>query len=172
MRALGLTGRRGAVAAAFAVGLALALAVSWWTHPTALPTAAERVAQRAAVDSTVDVVVVPEVPNGLTLRSVEPDLPTGTARADVEVLLCGRLDGEASVEVSTAGDLTAICTSVRPTSPGTRTRSDESLLVRITPRERGDVVLQGVRVRYSRDARHLWQTGTQLVPAEVRVITP
>ena len=49
----------------------LTLAVSWWTQPTALPGDAERVAQRAAVDSTVDVVVVPSVPPGLTLRSVE-----------------------------------------------------------------------------------------------------
>ncbi|ALX05865.1 MULTISPECIES: hypothetical protein [Aeromicrobium] len=150
----------------------LALAVSWWTQPTALPGDAERVAQRAAVDSTVDVVVVPSVPPGLTLRSVEPDLPAGTTRADVQVLLCGRLDGDASVEVSTAGDLTAICSTARPAKAGTRTRPDESLLVRVTPRARGDVELRGLRVRYTRDARHLWQTGTQLVPVAVRVITP
>jgi hypothetical protein len=46
------------------------------------------------------------------------------------------------------------------------------LLVRVTPRARGDVELRGLRVRYTRDARHLWQTGTQLVPVAVRVITP
>ena len=81
-------------------------------------------------------------------------------------------DGDASVEVSTAGDLTAICSTARPAKAGTRTRPDESLLVRLTPRARGDVELRGLRVRYTRDARHLWQTGTQLVPVAVRVITP
>jgi uncharacterized protein (DUF58 family) len=160
------------VAAGLAVLLALALAVSWWTSPTALFVEDERVAARVAVGSPADVTVVPVLPRrGVVLRSVEPVLADGGARADVEVLLCGRPSG-GGASLTTAGDLLTTCTSVRPATPGTRTREDESLLVRVVPRERGDVELLGLRVRYTRDARHLWQTGTQALDVDVRVTTP
>lgn len=172
MRALGLTGRRGRVAALLAVLLAVAVAVSWWTHPSAIQADGDRIAVRVAVGRPADVVVAPSLPSALTLRSVEPVVPAGVARADVEVLLCGVLDDGSGVVSSNAGDLMSTCTSVRPAEPGTRTRSDESLLVRITPRERGDVELTGLRIGYSRDARHLWQRGIQELTTAVRVTTP
>jgi hypothetical protein len=160
------------VAAVLAALLALALAASWWTSPTALFAEDGRVAARVAVGSPADVVVVPVLPRrGVVLRSVEPVLADGGARADVEVLLCGRPSG-GGTSSTTAGDLSATCTSVRPAGAGARTRADESLLVRIVPRERGDVEMFGLRVRYTRDARHLWQTGTQELDVEVRVTTP
>lgn len=166
-----VTGRRRTAGAGLALLTVVVLAASWWTRPTSLEPAEERVAQRVAVGSPVDVVVVPRLPADLTLRSVEPDLPDGVARADVEVLLCERAD-DAGPTVSVTGDLTSVCSTVRPASAGARTRASESLLVRVTALERGDVELRGLRVRYSRDARHLWRTGTQLLPTEIRLITP
>lgn len=158
MSALGLTGRRGVVAAVVAVALAAALAVTWWTRPTALEPGPARLAARVAVGAPADVVLVPSFPaERLRLRSVEPELADGGASATVEVLLC-----------ATASS----CTSSRPAAPDTRTRRGESLVVRVVPQERGDVDVVAVRVRYSRDARHLWQTGTQVLDTQVRVTTP
>lgn len=173
MQALALTGRRLVVAVVLAALLAAALVVSWWTHPTALVVGDERIAARVAVGRPADVTLVPTLPRrAITLRSVEPVLAEGGTPSDVEVLLCGRLSAGGDPVTSNAGDLMSFCSSVRPAEPGSRTRPDESLVVRIVPRARGDVELLGVRVGYRRDARHLWQTGTQELDTPVRVTTP
>jgi hypothetical protein len=69
-------------------------------------------------------------------------------------------------------DLREYCTSLRPVRPGTKMRLDHGrqyLIASLTPSRPGRAVFAEADLTYSRDARHLYQRGTQHV--EIGAIT-
>ena len=108
----------------------------------------------------------------VTLRAVRVRLRDNTAGATATVALCTRrpvAEGTLSTGIGLARDepdLGKYCTSLRPVRPGTKMRLDDGdqyLIASISPSRPGRAVFADADLTYSRDARHLYQRGTQHV---------
>lgn len=149
---------------------ALAAAAWWWTHPQAFDAYGGRGRTEVAVGRTANLnLLVPSRDVDVTVRSIRADVVQDSADADVELVLCGPVDGAFTGD--SVGPLgPAQCSSVRPATEATDVDwGREALVVRVTPRRQGTVRIAGALVRHTRDWRHAWQTGTERTGTELVV---
>jgi hypothetical protein len=157
----------------------------WWTHPRAFISG-------AGAGMKLDPVPLDDIPfyvgfadagaskgsETVTLRSVRVRLRDNTAGATATVAVCTRrpvAEGTLALGSGTAAtmpDLGEYCTSLRPVRPGVKMRLDDGrqyLIASISAARPGRAVFVEADLTYSRDARHLYQRGTQHI--EVGTIT-
>ncbi|MCW2789553.1 MAG: hypothetical protein JWP56_1856 [Aeromicrobium sp.] len=136
--------------------------VFWWSKPTAFGGWGDEVGATVKVGQTLNVDM------GLTysaevvsLHHARPVVVKNSADAELELVAC-RYTSETVVGLS-LGSLDSSCSAVVPLA-GRRfpaPTSDESIILRITPRIPGDILLEGVSINYTRGWKHLWQTGDE-----------
>ncbi|MDN4161106.1 hypothetical protein [Nocardioides abyssi] len=105
----------------------------------------------------------------VTLRSARAAVVQNTANADIEFFVCGirqRVGASFDPVEQVCSGTTAI--------GGHRFvigSEKETVMMAVTPRRAGQVVLRGAIIEYARGARHLWQTGEERIGPVVRIET-
>lgn len=149
--------RARAAAAAALAALLLAGATWWATHPDRFDPVGDRWELPDAVIGQPILVGMFIDPGGaVTLRSAEPRVRTNTAHADIRVLVC---DGRPDTEPvgSQRGSAAVACQAIHAPS-GIRigkvvSGRSRQLLLEITPRREGRVLVDGVRLSYRAGVR-------------------
>lgn len=160
------------LAAMIVLAAVVAAAAWWWMHPRAFDSYGGQVGAPVEPGGTANVNLnVPRQDLDVTIRSISVDVAENTSDAEIDLVLCSHPAAPDAVLGAGFGDLgRADCSSVRP-AVGVRSVDwrRESLIVRVTPRQAGTVRITGAWVRYSRDWRHGWQTGSERTGIEVVV---
>jgi hypothetical protein len=157
------------VAAAIAGGAVLAAAstIAWvWRHPTAFPTVPTEVSasnDQWPVGQTIYVGMTYPFHRGeaaVTIHAAEANVVENTADATVSFGMCGLKPNGGAIGSVRTSDILKYCETWESID-GQRLTSDigslEQLLMKVTPRQRGNVEIAGATVTYSQD----WQDGTQ-----------
>jgi hypothetical protein len=152
----------------------LATAAVWWSQPRAFDAYGDLVEAPVEVGSTANVnLLLPSKDVAATIRSIRADVVENTSGATIELVLCSTPDSGAGIGAGFGELGPSDCDRVRPVrSAGEVDWREESLVVRVTPSHAGTVRIAGARVTYTRDWRHLWQSGTERTGTEVVVTTP
>jgi hypothetical protein len=163
------------LAGAALVGAALLAAyLLWWSRPTAYFPYGSGSAGPSEVGETRFFSLLLSEPDGVVdVHELRPVVTTNTSDATIDYVVC--TDGERAGIGSGSGPLpNAECPRLRPLADVDLDDvdwTDHSLVARITPRRAGIVRIEGAEVTYTRDWKHLWQTGTQRFGSEVVVRT-
>ena len=175
--------RRRTVVASAAVALVViallaAASLSWWSRPDAFGGWDESYSWsgETQVGRTMNVgLTAGAEPDGpITTRRIRPVVPVNTADADIELVVCTRGAGGTTLGSSSEPLPDAeTCPEVRPLDDaGDVDWSSETVVARVTPRRAGVVQLAGVEVTYTRDAKHLWQSGSERAGGGSRLTVP
>jgi hypothetical protein len=163
------------VAAAIgAVALVVVIsATAWsWRHPDAFPTYGgyEQGLTRPAPDGPHYFGMTWGSDGGrvVTARSADPVVVANSARADVKILVCrvragsdgslvGVVDAAEAKRFCDLGRVEGASLNLRGTPPATQ------VVVEVTPRQAGRVVIDGVTLHYSQG----WRSGTQHIGGRI-----
>lgn len=149
----------------------------WWSQPTAFDARGNAITVTAQVadPQTWNLDVGESVSDEIvTLRSIEPVVVQNSADADIELVVCRWKPGLDARLGADTGSLSKYCSDTSPV-PGRAFNLDstdpqaESIIIRVTPKQRGRVEVAGVKVDYRRGWRHLWQTGTEHTGPDVAI---
>ncbi len=138
--------------------MVLLAGAAWWVaHPTELSELGEVSLPSAEIGKPFLLGVFPDNQDNLRLRGVSPRVTTNTAAADVRLVLCGRPKEVVGSFYARAEDA---CRELLPTAGSTLPADlhEAQLLLEVTPRRPGKVVIDGITVRY----RHGLQVGSQV----------
>lgn len=170
--------RRGAGVVAAVAVLVAVVAVTWlWRHPTAFPEVPREVSSSSdqwPVGQPMYVGMTYPFHHReatVTLREAEAKILTNTANATVSFGVCTLNPHEAGIASVAAPDISRFCESW-VSIDGQQLTSDahslKQLLMKVTPRQPGDVEIAGAAVTYSQG----WQRGTQDIGEHVRLHVP
>jgi hypothetical protein len=130
------------------------------THPNLIDGSGSGVYGTAEVGESILFGIAPGPKREVVLRHAAGHVTVNTASADVRVVLCNQMR-DRSVLGSKLGTAAAQCTSLTPLAGAhlRRITSDRSaqLLVQVTPRRVGEVVIDGVDLAYRAGIRWGWQ---------------
>jgi hypothetical protein len=131
----------------------------WWSKPAAFGGRDSTGELTSQVGKPVYVNVLLSPPDGtVSVHDVEPVVVTNSAGADIDLVACR----QARPTSLGAGDsLCGWCADTGPVDRADLNDVDWQVYARITAHRAGQVRIDGVDIRYSRDRAHLWQTGTE-----------
>lgn len=158
-----------------ALGLTLAYSL-WWTKPTTFTAVGNGHGFKQTAETmhpvTIDMIQrsVHADAETITLNDVDPRVVTNTAEALITFAVCRRseespfmaADGPAKRSCETVDEVEG--QQVRLTADATTT-----ITMTVAPQRHGRVVINGMKVNYTRDSGHLWQRGSQATGPVVKM---
>lgn len=153
----------------------------WWTTPDvfsdtgAVMTMDPRPVTRAALAVGVSAPSSDEGAEGTEVTFTDTatvELPTNSARAEVEVAVCRPKPGGGGIGMVSAGDVDESCDEVVPVAEGVEMTqgpvdASDYLIVTFTPTRPGKVRMVEVALDYRTGSNHFFRRGTDTIAVDV-----